>query len=139
MNNSDKTHQPNLEEIETFIQNTLFGQFRAHLEATYRPQVKIDYSGETNYDGWNVKFRKAGKALCTVYPREGYFTVLVVVGRKEKETVEALLTHASAAFTACYHGTKEGNAQRWLMIDLYEADDLYRDVLQVIAIRRHTK
>ena len=35
--------------------------------------------------GWNVKFKKSGKTLCTVYPRENYFTVIVVIGKKEKE------------------------------------------------------
>ena len=33
--------------------------------------------------GWNVKFKKAGKTLCTLYPRELFFTVMVVVGKRE--------------------------------------------------------
>ncbi len=34
-----------------------------------------------------------------------------------------------------YEQTKEGNGQRWLMVEL-EEDELYEDVLRVIEIRR---
>ena len=29
-----------------------------------------------------------------------------------------------------------GHGQRWLLIDLHAPDDLYRDVLKLIALRR---
>jgi hypothetical protein len=35
-----------------------------------------------------------------------------------------------------YEQTKEGNGQRWLMVELEEEDELYEDVLRVIEIRR---
>ena len=46
-----------------------------------------------------------------IYPNELYFTVLVVVGRKERE-------------------------QKWLTIDLEDKDEIYRYVLRLIQIRR---
>lgn len=52
---------------------------------------KIEYSSCSWISGWNIKFKKAGKTLCTVYPQEGYVTVMTVVGRKEKEAVENIL------------------------------------------------
>lgn len=54
---------------------------------------------------------KSGKSLCTIYPNELYFAVLVVVGRKERE-------------------------QKWLTIDLEDKDEIYRYVLRLIQIRR---
>ena len=35
-----------------------------------------------------------------------------------------------------YEQTKEGNGQRWPMVELEEEDELYEDVLRVIEIRR---
>lgn len=35
-----------------------------------------------------------------------------------------------------YEQTKEGNGQRWLMVEMEEEDELYEDVLRVIEIRR---
>ena len=85
--------------------------------------------------GWNVKFKKSGKALCTVYPRESYFTAMVVVGQKEKGAVEAALPSCAAALQELYARTREGNGQRWLMIDLEDRDGLYRDVFRLMDIR----
>ena len=34
---------------------------------------------------------------------------------------------------------KEGNGQRWLMIDLHSNDCVYQDTLKLIRIRRESK
>ncbi len=85
--------------------------------------------------GWNVKFKKSGKSLCTIYPRESFFTAMVVIGRKEKESVEELLPACTSRLQEIYKETKEGNGQRWLMIDLEDKDSMYHDVLRLIKIR----
>jgi hypothetical protein len=38
-----------------------------------------------------VKYQNSGKSLCTLYPMEGYFIALVVIGAKEEEEVEMAL------------------------------------------------
>lgn len=85
------------------------------------------------------KFKKAGKTLCTIYPREGYFTVMIVVGTKEKASVEAILPECTAELNQIYNRTEEGNGQRWLMIDLEDQDGLCHDVLRLIRIRRNSQ
>lgn len=62
--------------------------------------------------------------------------MLVVVGNKEKEQVENLLPQMSAEIQKIYAETKEGNGQRWLMIDLKTRGAVYSDVLKLIRIRR---
>nr|WP_296441349.1 DUF3788 family protein [uncultured Acetatifactor sp.] len=32
--------------------------------------------------------KKAGRTLCTIYLREGYFTVMVVIGTREKDAAD---------------------------------------------------
>ena len=73
--------------------------------------------------------------MCTIYLREAYFTVMIVVGRKEKEAVEAMLPECSAEIQEIYQKTQEGNGQRWLMIDLEDPGESYEDVLRLIKIR----
>ena len=34
-----------------------------------------------------------------------------------------------------YHNTREGNGQKWLMIDLNSKDNAYQDVLRLVDIR----
>ena len=64
--------------------------------------------------------------------------MLLVVGKKEKEAVEAILPECTAELREIYDQTKEGNGQRWLMVDLEDPGELYQDVLRVIEIRRYS-
>lgn len=136
---SDKEHQPSMEEIEEFIGNPLFHALCVHMEEAYKALVKVEFSRDSILLGWNVRFYKAGRTLCRLYPRTGYFTVLVVVGSKEKERVEALLPQMSDAMREIYQNTREGMGQRWLLVDLAAPDATYQDVLKLIAIRRESE
>ena len=73
---------PALEDFAAYIRNPVFMQFCSEIKKKYRCNEKIEFSRCSWERGWNVKFKKSGKSLCTVYPRDGYFTVLVVVGEK---------------------------------------------------------
>lgn len=132
----DKTYCPTLSEIGEHVNNPVFSRFCAEVKIRYDCTEKIEFSACSMEKGWNVKFRKAGKTLCTLYPRESFFTVMVVIGRKEKEAVEAVLPDCTAVLRTIYEQTAEGNGQRWLMIDLEDKDNLYRDLFRLIAIRR---
>ena len=134
----DKSLRPDLEEIGKYIRNPVFTEFCQKINNTYNCNEKIEYSGCSLEKGWNIKFKKSGKNLCTIYPREGYFTVMIVIGRKEKESVEEILPECTSELQTIYSQTKEGNEQRWLMIDLEDHEDLYRDILRFIKIRRYS-
>ena len=133
----DKSTCPALEELGDYIKNPVFAEFCAEIRNTYKCNEKIEFSSCSWERGWNVKFKKAGKTLCTIYPREFYFTVMVVVGRKEKEYAEAILPECSLELQEIYHRTKEGNGQKWLMIDIEDQGSLYSDLLRFIQIRRN--
>ena len=135
----DISHAPSLGEIGAYIGFPLFDTFCQYMDTEYKAIRKIEYSKDVWARGWNVKFKKSGKSLCVVYPKDGYFTVLVVVGNKEKEYVENQLPHLSEEIQELYQNTKEGNGQRWLMIDAHSDDCVYGDVLQLIHIRRISK
>ena len=133
----DKSTCPTLEEIGEYVRNPVFMLLCSEIKDTYQCSEKIEYSSCSLEKGWNVKFKKAGRTLCTIYPRENYFTVMVVVGEKEKASVEEILPKCTVELQDIYHQTREGNGQRWLMIDLEVKDDLYHDLLQLIQIRRN--
>lgn len=131
-----KTICPTLEEIGEYVRNQVFMEFCSEIKDAYQCAVKIEFSSCSIEPGWNVKFKKAGKTLCTVYPREGYVTVMVVAGRREKASVEAALPECTAALRDIYRQTREGNGQRWLMVDLEDKGGLYDGLLRLIQIRR---
>ena len=131
----DRNYCPTLEEIGTYVNNPVFRKFCSEIQADYKCSAKIEYSSCSWEPGWNIKFKKSGKSLCTIYPRESYFTALVVVGKKEKEAVEALLPDCTVTLRKLYEQTQEGNGQRWLLIDLEDQDALYQDALHLIKLR----
>ncbi len=139
INLQDRNHIPTMEEMADYIRNPLFESLCTELETGYGARGTFEFSKCDWEPGWNLKFKKAGKSLCTIYPRENYMTIMVVVGPKEKETVETRLEEWSPQLREVYHHTKEGNGQRWLMMDLEDEGPVYRDVLKLIAIRHQCR
>lgn len=134
----DKNYSPAITEISEYVRNPVFMQFYSEIKNTYQCNEKIEYSSCSWEKGWNVKFKKAGKTLCTIYPKEGFLKIMVVIGPKEKALVEEMLSDCTAELNDIYRQTQEGNGQRWLMIDLEEKGNLYNDILQIIKIRRNS-
>lgn len=135
----DFNYKPSIEVIGAYIRNSLFDNFCFEMHKRYEANSKIEFS-KCNWEYcWNLKFKKSGKSLCTIYPRENYFTVLVVIGKTEKEKLKNILLELSYEIQWLYHQTKEGNNQKWLMIDLKDMGDMYRDVLRLINIRYECK
>lgn len=125
-----------LEDFAAYIRNPVFMQFCSEIKKKYQCNEKIEFSRCSLERGWNVKFKKSGKSLCTIYPREGYFTVLVVIGTKVKEAVEAILCDCTPELRELYEKARWCNGQKWLMIDLEDQGEMFADVLRLIEIRR---
>lgn len=135
----DGLQEPTLYEMSDFVRNSLWDKFCNYMIEKYNTKPKFDYSKCSWAPGWNVKFKKSGKTLCTLYPKEGFFTALVVIGKSEKEEVEELLPDLTMDLQQLYNETKEGMGQRWLMIDLEDEDIRYEDVKRIIDIRSKRK
>lgn len=133
----DKGVCPAIEEIGEYVGNPVFMDFCTEIKNVYNCKEKIEYSSCSWEKGWNIKFKKAGKTLCTIYPKECYFRIMIVVGTKEKAPVEAILPECTAELYNIYDQTQEGNGQKWLMIDLEDKENLYNDVMRLIKIRRN--
>ena len=67
-----------------------------------------------------------------VYPRENYFCVMIVIGKKEKEQLENMKYDFCIEIQEIYNNTIECNNQRWMMIDLEDEDRKYEDVKKTI-------
>ena len=85
--------------------------------------------------GWNIKFRKGGKSLCTIYPHSGCFSLMIVIGPRQKTLLEERFSLLSEGTQELYRETREGNGQRWLMIDIEDEDERWSDALTLLEIR----
>ncbi|MDE6983919.1 MAG: DUF3788 domain-containing protein [Lachnospiraceae bacterium] len=132
---SDSTCTPTLAEIGDFINNPLWDAFCTYLSRQYNAKPTISFSKCSWEYGWNIKFKKGSKALCTVYPRENSFVLMVVIGRKEKDLFEQSLPTFCPQIRQICEETQEGNGQRWLMIPLEDDDQVYADTKTLLGLR----
>jgi hypothetical protein len=130
----DQVNVPTLKNIEEFINNELWAELNIIINDTYKIQPKLSYSNCSMQKGWNVKYAKSGKSLCTLYPMKDYFIALVVVGNKEMFEVEAMLPLSSQYTQDLYSKTPFSLGGRWLMINVSERAIL-DDVINLLQIR----
>lgn len=128
-------NKPQLLDISNYINNSLFDNFCNYMQETYNIRLLFEFSKCSLEYGWNIKFKKGSKSLCTIYPRENYFLILIVIGKKEKEKLEKILPTFSVDIQTLYNETKEGNNQKWLIFELEDDDRRYKDIKKIIDLR----
>lgn len=129
-----KTIQPSPVQISSYIHNSLWEDLCTHLETDYGVSPRIEHSICSGAPGWNVKYKKGSRALCTLYPAEGYFTAMVSIGSKEAMEAELLLLACDEYTQTLYQNTQPFNGGRWLMIEVHTPSVL-EDVKCLISLR----
>lgn len=132
---TDGTQKPSLESISAYVNSPLWEQLHEYMEEQYQIAPVLEYSRCSMQRGWNVKYKKAGRTLCTLYPMEGYFIALVVIGERERAETELALPFFTEYLQHLYEETRTSIGQKWLMIHVTNLA-LLEDVRQCIAIRR---
>lgn len=130
--------EPTMEDVAAFIDNPLWGAFTAFVDEAYGAQPRIEYSRCGGAPGWNVKYKARSRALCTVYPHDGFFICMVSVGTKEKDEAEALMATADPYVRALYERSAEGSFGRWLMIEV-TSEAILRDAEALMLLRAAPK
>ena len=128
-------HIPSEYEMRNFINNELWDKFCEFMKSNYNVNPIFEFSKCSLEFGWNIKFKKGSRTLCTVYPRENYFCVMIVIGKKEKEQFENMFHSFCIEIQEIYGDTREFNNQKWLMIDLEDEDKKYEDIKKLLNIR----
>ncbi|MDD3334021.1 MAG: DUF3788 domain-containing protein [Eubacteriales bacterium] len=125
---------PSLEQISTFVASPLWDELCVYLQSNYDILPRVEYSTCSGAPGWNIKYRKSGRALCTLYPDDGFFTCLVTVGNREATEAELLLPSCSERVGQIYGNAKPLNGARWLMIPV-TSSAILEDVKRLVALR----
>lgn len=117
------------ETLSKQVNLALFDDCCQYLIETYKVEPKIDYSVCSMKPGYNIKFRKSGRSLCTLYPNEGSFDCLIVIGNKEKNGFNEIKNTLSPFIIELYEKSD------WLMIPVQNRKVL-EDVKKLINLRR---
>ncbi len=130
--------QPSSAQLAEFIGSPLWRDLNAFLQENYEIDPVCNYSTCTGQPGWNVKYQKAGRSLCTLYPMSGIFIALVVIGAKEQAEAEFLMPTFGETVQGLYANSVSVAGGRWLMIPVTD-DKTLDDVKQLIQTRRKIK
>ncbi len=133
-----QNNPPAPEDISKYAGSELWEKLSSFLEGTYKIKPKFSYSRCALQPGWNVKYKKNGKSLCTLYPMDGFFIALVVIGSRESPEAELILPLLSSYTQSLYQNTVFSAGGRWLMINVTEPAVL-DDVITLVQIRAKTK
>lgn len=132
----DKQHRPTMEEILTSIgpKKELWENLERFIEQNYRTKRDFAFYGK-NY-GWAVRFRKAGKALLSMYPGKGSFTAQIVLGETAAGKASRLkLGRNVKNVLDSAHPFPEG---RWLFIRIGSRKDI-ADVQKLLLLKEPSK
>ncbi len=134
----DADRIPSFDDIWDYIGEAkpIWDELISYIEETFKVKPKLDYSKCSAQPGWNVKYKKSSKSLCTLYPMQNYFIALVVVGAKEEDEVELAMEAGifSEYVKELYQKTAFSAMGRWLMIEARNIEVL-KDIKELIEIR----
>ena len=136
---TDKAHKPTEEEMIGFIGVSAKGawfEIKRFLEERYDSVPETVFYG-ARY-GWNIRYRKSSKTLCSLFPEKGGFTVLIVLGKKESEKALLMRKELSAKINRLVENTEQLHDGRWIWIRLGKSEDT-KDVMKLLQIKRKPK
>jgi hypothetical protein len=120
----DGSYTPTYEEISDYIENPmqmLWRDFNSYIQREYKAAPKIMYSKCSGKPGWNVKYQKSGKSLCTLYPEKDGFIALVVVKTDLKPIIEGMSSEFEPIILELVSSARPFNGTLWLMIPVKDS------------------
>ena len=112
-----KDRKPTLEEAGTFAGGLLSEDFMGFMAENCPAAPKLEYSGCTMQPGWNIKFKKNGKNVCTLYPLDGYFICMILIGGDAMAEMEARLGDFTPYIQGKFRDTRIFQGSRWLYLE----------------------
>lgn len=129
---------PKQEEIDEYVGSKFWHGLRKWLQETYGVSPKMGYSKCAGAPGWNIKYQKSGRSLCTLYPMQGFFIALVVIGNRELNEAELAMPACSAYTRDLFLKTRFACGGKWLMMQIKD-EDVLEDAKSLIRLRAQPK
>ncbi|MHA2391607.1 MAG: DUF3788 domain-containing protein [Promethearchaeota archaeon] len=126
----DKGKKPKIEEIEKSIGDKLY-LWHEILEYI---DNKYDFTKEfvffTKKYGWSYRYKRKGRTMIYLFPEQGAFSILIVLGKKESEEVNNKSDQLNEQVISVFNNTEQLHDGRWLWIRILSKSDL--DSLKVL-------
>lgn len=129
-----REHQPQPAEMAAFINSPFWQSLCSYIEDTYGILPQYDYSTCSMQEGWSIRYRKGTRAICSMYPMEGYFMCMVSIGRKELAEAETIVKDCSQYMQRLFAKTDVFNGGKLLLAKVQD-EEVLEDVKKLIQLR----
>jgi hypothetical protein len=138
----NKENEPSETQVSEYINSPLFNELDCYLRQAHKVKPKLAYSScamdAGMWKGWNIKYKKSGKSLCTVYPKPEYILALLPIGAKEMNESELLMPMCSEYTQELFGQCELFQGGKYLGFEVRD-EDVLRDMKGLIDIRVRTK
>lgn len=137
----DGSYMPDYDEIGSYIRppaRELWLLLNDFIRERYKAEPRITFSACAGKPGWNVKYQRSGKSICTLYPEKEGFIALVVVTLDLLPLIEALSEKLTPAVRDTVKGAKPFNGTLWLMLRV-DSPQALEDVKQLLILKQAVK
>lgn len=128
----DRSTRPSDEDMVTWIGQPMAEEWvslRRFLAETYEIVPVLDAGGKRY--GWNLQYRVGARPLCELYPEQGAFTVLVILGRNElRQATDRIDTFGPLVRQAVDESPRYHDGC-WMYIRVSEPRTCHRDVQDI--------
>jgi hypothetical protein len=118
---SNASTTPAYDDIRAYINSPvqeLWMELNDYVQEQFKSKPKIQYSTCAGKPGWNVKYQKSGKSICTLYPEQNCFTALVVIKQYLAPLIETTSPEFHPLIQNLVKNSKPFNHTLWLMIPI---------------------
>jgi hypothetical protein len=98
--------------------------------------LRLNYTCDELWDGKEVlKLRRAGKTLITICIKDGFFQVIIIFGKAEREKFEKVRNSFSKQIRKIFDDTKTYHDGKWMTFSL--KDDTYlQEIQELLKIKK---
>lgn len=136
----DADNVPLYDEIFDYISEPardLWQDINSFIQQEYKVFPKITYSKCSAKPGWNVKYKKSGKSICTLYPEKDGFVVLVVILLELVPEIESRSEEFNPELIDIIRFAKPFNGTLWLMIQVNN-NSILNNLKQLLLLKHIT-
>ncbi len=131
----DKRKQPSLEDMADWVGQPLateWSTLRRFLEETYRIEPIFNDGGKRY--GWNLQYRISKRPLCEMYPEQGSFTTLVILGKTELEKAMVQIVTYGSLVQKALVDTPRYHDGCWMYMRVSDSNTAHQDILDIFEL-----
>jgi len=134
---SEKSSPPDVRAVRKWMGPEAFEhwvELQNWIDASYPGVFAPDWLYGGKKRGWSLRYKKT-KAFCTLLPAHQQFSVLVVLGRAEREKFEERRYAWSPRLVKLYDEARAYPDGKWLTVAISSAEERH-EVIELMSMKR---